>query len=76
MDCKENIKPEVFSGIQNIEIAKKTTGAREMYKHDFHRATFGSDQILAHPFSTSVIENYDPKMITGGSDARRRPAEI
>jgi hypothetical protein len=73
MDTKENCDPVVFSGIQNIEIAKKTTGAREMYKHDFHRVTFGSEQILAHPVPMTAIENLDPKIITGGAEARKRP---
>lgn len=48
MDTKENQDP-VCSGVENIEIARKATGAREMYKHDFHRVTFGSEPILAHP---------------------------
>lgn len=36
-------------GVQNIEIARQADrNAREMYRHDFHRVTFGNQQILQH----------------------------
>ena len=44
-----------------------------MYKHDFHRNTFGNEQILAHPNSNEVNnEELEPKIITGGADPRKR----
>jgi hypothetical protein len=43
-----------------------------MYRHDFHRITFGQDPIVSHPLSTNYPEE-EPKPITGGADLRHRP---
>jgi hypothetical protein len=43
-----------------------------MYRHDFHRVTFGQDPIVSHPLSTNYPEE-EPKPITGGADLRYRP---
>lgn len=43
LDAKENCQP-LSGGIQNVEIARQADrNAREMYKHDFHRKTFGNE---------------------------------
>jgi len=71
METSENINP-VAGGIMNVEISKKGVSAREMYRHDFHRVTFGQDPIISHPLSTNYPEE-EPKPITGGADLRYRP---
>lgn len=72
MDLKENCEPEA-GGVQNIEIARQTDrNARQMYKHDFHRKTFGSEQILAHPLPAAVEEaEMEPKIITNPTLRKR-----
>jgi len=60
---KENLQPAVAGGIENVEIARRTDrDARSMYKHDFHRKTFGNEQILSHNVEDN--DEYEPKIIT------------
>lgn len=75
LDLKENCEPTA-GGIENVEIARQTDrNARQMYKHDFHRKTFGNEQILAHPLPAQVEEmEMEPKIITN-PNLRKRAEE-
>lgn len=65
-------RPNTWSGKQAIEIAKTATGAREMYHHDFHRVTFGDEQILAHSLPVMAPDAIPVKPITGEPESKFR----
>jgi hypothetical protein len=64
---------ELAGGVQNVEIARKADrNAREMYRHDFHRVTFGNQQILQHDLPEWVEQKeMEPKIITNPALRKR-----
>lgn len=74
LDAKEN-QPSHAGGIQRVEIAREADrDARQMYKHDFHRKTFGNEQILQHNLPADYVETeVQPKIITNPALRNRVP---